>query len=241
MSTNSVNITIEKLRGQCREIGFDLVQPFRVQSYNIDKDADSRIPEFGRDQTLGALIGNTGFLWNYFLRHLAQQPGLLREKHPLDSYVTQEINRVLAQVPPKTEVRFSYEKAPRFVSLQSVCELSGLAPLKAGMLNVHPIYGPWIALRAVISFDLSAEGMDNPSPPKVPSGWEDDCHAAFQEACDAAGDSLDHLAVKASWKRWLKVRDACPVGKEHRYSEEQILYHYTQDREILRRAIASIG
>jgi hypothetical protein len=36
----------------------------------------------------------------------------------------------------------------------------------------------------------------------------------------------------------LAVRDACPIGSEHRFDEDQTRYHYTKDRQILRRAAA---
>lgn len=33
---------------------------------------------------------------------------------------------------------------------------------------------------------------------------------------------------------WIAVRDACPIGREHRYPEDQLRYHYTKDRSLLR-------
>ena len=35
-----------------------------------------------------------------------------------------------------------------------------------------------------------------------------------------------------------QVRDACPVGMNFRYSDEQILYHYTKNRQVLKDAVA---
>jgi methylmalonic aciduria homocystinuria type C protein len=39
--------------------------------------------------------------------------------------------------------------------------------------------------------------------------------------------------VREQWRLWLAVRDACPVGREYRYSENQIRWHYAHDRSAL--------
>jgi cyanocobalamin reductase (cyanide-eliminating) / alkylcobalamin dealkylase len=36
-----------------------------------------------------------------------------------------------------------------------------------------------------------------------------------------------------TWRAWLAVRDACPVGREHRYGDDQIAYHYAKRRDAL--------
>ena len=36
---------------------------------------------------------------------------------------------------------------------------------------------------------------------------------------------------------WAALRDCVEVGKEHRYSEAQLVYHYTKDREGLLAAL----
>jgi len=55
------------------------------------------------------------------------------------------------------------------------------------------------------------------------------------DAAPVAEAMVDALEEPQDWRRWLAVRDAIGkgIGKEHRYSEEQILYHYTKDRALL--------
>jgi methylmalonic aciduria homocystinuria type C protein len=48
--------------------------------------------------------------------------------------------------------------------------------------------------------------------------------SAAQAGRDGIGDT---------WPLWLAVRDACPVGRAHRYCEDQIRYHYAGDRTAL--------
>ena len=50
-------------------------------------------------------------------------------------------------------------------------------------------------------------------------------------AASPAGDP-----VAEHWRAWLAVRDACPLGREHRYPEALIHYVYTKDRAVLRAA-----
>jgi methylmalonic aciduria homocystinuria type C protein len=48
---------------------------------------------------------------------------------------------------------------------------------------------------------------------------------------------MSHATGEAGWRAWLAVRESCPVGREYRYCDAQIEYHYTKDRAILRRAL----
>jgi methylmalonic aciduria homocystinuria type C protein len=58
------------------------------------------------------------------------------------------------------------------------------------------------------------------------------------DACPrACGPALERALAGDDWRLWLAVRDACPLGAEHRYSEEQVRYHYTKDVDALRAAV----
>jgi methylmalonic aciduria homocystinuria type C protein len=88
---------------------------------------------------------------------------------------------------------------------------------------VHPVFGPWIGLRAAAVLDVDAPAG---APPLAPLPCRDCAHAcepAFARAL-GAGDA---------WRAWLAVRDACPVGRTHRYGEAQLRYHCTKDRTVL--------
>ena len=39
------------------------------------------------------------------------------------------------------------------------------------------------------------------------------------------------------WLAWAALRDCVTVGRDHRYSEAQLVYHYTKDREVLMHAM----
>ncbi|MDX2167772.1 MAG: hypothetical protein SF182_11935 [Deltaproteobacteria bacterium] len=89
------------------------------------------------------------------------------------------------------------------------------------------MYGPWIGLRAALVLDRP--GPTGP-PPRAANPCPDcarTCVPAFERARAAPGELAD------TWPLWLAVRDACPIGRAHRYDEAQIRYHYIKDRRAL--------
>jgi methylmalonic aciduria homocystinuria type C protein len=112
--------------------------------------------------------------------------------------------------------------------VQRLAERAGFAPLSSGRLSAHPVYGPWFALRAVVVFDV--DGPDGPAPfANAPcAGCDAPCRVAFEHALAVSDARSDPALLHERWRPWLAVRDACPVGRDWRYSEEQILYHYAR-------------
>lgn len=130
------------------------------------------------------------------------------------------------ELPPVRTVFYPWEEDPRRVDFQELGRLSGLAAPAPSGLSVHPIFGPWIAWRAAIVFD--AGGPPLPEPETHP------CGSCIERACMAGFASLKSQGfLESNWRSWLAIRDACPVGRDSRYSPEQILYHYTKDKNIL--------
>jgi methylmalonic aciduria homocystinuria type C protein len=52
----------------------------------------------------------------------------------------------------------------------------------------------------------------------------------FERARDA---QVGREGISDTWPLWLAVRDACPIGRAHRYDDAQIRYHYARDRSAL--------
>ena len=99
---------------------------------------------------------------------------------------------------------------------------TGLAYLSAGQFNIHPHFGPWFALRAVVIVSGETECNSRVSNPST-------------EAIEVQSAALFNrlLESKATWQEWLSLRDLYEVGRTHRYSEAQIRYHYTRDKTVL--------
>ncbi len=195
--------------------GLDLAAPLDVTRYNEAVDAPYRVETFGREG-----------LWPCFVGALREDEVLLASDDPLDDYVVRVVRDALAALPYATEAWFAHEVPPRRVAMQRLADLSGLAPLsKTTHLNVHPTYGPWIGLRALVVVDV-----DGPRDPPAREALCVDCEST-------CGALVTRAINGGAWRDWLAVRDACPTGRAHRYGTEQIRYHYEKDREALRRYV----
>ena len=202
----------------CADAGFDLVHPFGVAWYNDAVEQRYRLEDFGRPRALGLLIGNTRALWPVFIRAAEVEAG---DADPLDRYAERVVASVVEQLGIRAEARYAAMSEPRLVALQRLADVTGFAYLSPSHLNIHPVYGPWFGMRAVISVDLDGP-PDPPRRPAAPCECERHCMPAFR-AATSGGD----------WTAWLAVRDSCPIGQEFRYGAEQIRYHYIKDRDLL--------
>lgn len=207
---------------RCRDAGLDLHAVTSVGRYNAVVTADVALP--GDATASVVVIGNTRALWPHVDRFVQQSATPVHD--PVDTYVQHVIGRATADLPHLIDVRYSHEPAPRLVAIQRLAHVAGMAWLSPSHLCVHPTFGPWIALRAAIV-------LGEPAPPAVaepqpPCDCSMHCLPKLTEAL-AAGEATSAEVVE-HWKYWLAMRDACPVGRQHRYSHEQIVYHYIGQR-----------
>jgi methylmalonic aciduria homocystinuria type C protein len=197
--------------------GFDLVHAFdaaRVaRTPGCELLADPARPR-------GILVGNTRALWPAFLAARRADPALAAAADPIERYTEQTIERAL---PAGARVWFGHRRyAGAFLPFQRLAVAAGLGALAPTHLVIHPVYGPWFALRAVVV----CAGQPVPrSPVALPCTCGAPCHEAVARAVASHGPD--------AWRAWLAVRDACPIGRDHRYSEDQIAYHYTKERDLL--------
>lgn len=208
--------------------GIDLVWPFLVGDVNARLEPMARLA--GEAADLGLLFASTRFYWLRFAAAVATEPERAREADPVDRHVVETITSALAPFRDAVTLRFAHESPP--LPIQRIAEYAGFARLSPGRLSVHPVYGPWIALRGV-----AVVGVPGPTGPSWPlrdpcPGCRGGCDRVLARAT-AARERPDSAALAENWRAWLAVRDACPVGREHRYSEEQIRYGYTKDRAVI--------
>jgi methylmalonic aciduria homocystinuria type C protein len=231
---------VESLACRLRPAGIDLLQPLNAAWYDAAVPPEYRLPDVGRRAALALLLASTAAFWEPFLAHLRADPGQLDEPDPIDRYVVAVVGDALAELPLRTEVRFSHEPPPHRVAMQRLAHVSGLAALTPSMLCVHPVYGPWLGLRAAVVLDVP--GPDG--PPRATTAPCDRCAELCAPAlvrAQAASREVTGDPVGASWPLWLAVRDACPVGRAHRYPEPLLRYVYTKDRALLRAAVRDAG
>lgn len=186
------------------DAGFDVTQELDLGATGIEGLS-------GR----GLLVGNTRALWPIFVAARKDDPALLASRDPLDLYT----ECTFARAYPGARVWFAHRRYDgAFLPFQKIAVAAGLAALAPTQLVIHPVYGPWFALRALVALD------GDPPPRAAPLTYRctGECAARLSDALQAD-----------DWRAWLAMRDACRVGREFRYGDSQLAYHYTKDLELL--------
>ncbi len=230
---------LAELRRGCEAAGFDLLQPLQVGWYNAAVSGSLRLEDFGSPQHLAVVIANTRALWPTFLAALRAEPELLAAPHPLYRYTERTISAACAGLPQPLSLRWSHAGGTGLVAMQRLAHVAGLAYLSESQLSVHPLYGPWIGLRAALSFALPGPSGPAPELPQPCGSCAGQCRPAFERALGsarAASSAGLQQNVEQNWQLWLACRDACSTGRAHRYGDDQIRYHYLKDRQQLRQA-----
>ncbi|HEY6727098.1 MAG TPA: hypothetical protein VI197_23855 [Polyangiaceae bacterium] len=207
--------------------GFDLVQSFDAASYNRSPRAlgsSFRLPEFALPKPLGIVIAHGAALWQVLRAAVREDARLCAAAHPLDAYTERVVAELQRATPRPSAAFFSHHTDP-VIPIQRIADVAGLAGLSPSHLSVHPRVGPWLGLRAVVVFAEQYSGESEPVLERPCARCPGPCLGPFQRAVDAP---------EAAWQRWLAVRDSCPVGRDARYDELQIRYHYTKDLSLLR-------
>jgi hypothetical protein len=158
-------------------------------------------------ERLGILIGNTRALWPRFTEAL-RDPALAAERDPLDCYTERSIGAAF----PGARIYYGHRRYDgAFLPLQHIAVATGLGAMAPSHLVIHPIYGPWFALRAVVA-------IDGEPPHRAAIGQPCHCDALCRAVLERAQPSTD-------WRDWLAVRDSCSLNG-WRYSDDQARFHY---------------
>jgi len=203
-----VDAAITTAIARLADAGFDLVHAFDARAAASEPGWE-RLREAASAQRVGLLVGNTRTLWPRFVTAM-RDPALAAEADPLDRYT----ERTLEAAFPANRIYYGHrEYEGAFLSFTRLAVATGLGALAASHLVIHPIYGPWFGLRAVIL-------VGGEPPVRVPIASPCQC-------TDACRTTLELALVATSWEPWLAVRDACSL-RAWRYSDDQIRYHYTR-------------
>ncbi|ETO31708.1 hypothetical protein RFI_05414 [Reticulomyxa filosa] len=268
-----------KLSEELQNVGLDIIEQFPMRDYNkypkIEQNSlqIKKLPEKFRNisdmsDSTGILIGNSRHLWKPFLKYFQTHPDLQSIEHPLDVYVTQMVRQCCDHVLNNDlkkdrigfEIYYSYEMSKdRLISFQTVAHVSKNSFFyNTPHLCLHPIYGPWIAFRALVLLDHKYQD-NNLKDVKSVARFEDlnqmlsnnllskdltleTIDKQIQEKmnlalnCNNPKSDVNCVGNKRKWKLWLNVRDECSKyfkWHAHRYDQSQLLYHYTGDKKYL--------
>jgi len=222
-----------------------LVVPFKVQWYNTAVAASGHpewvLPCFGRAHTLGLLIGNTRDMWPALKAHANADPSNWIGEHvrpdPVDDFAALAVGAAAKALQAATgtapATRFSQDmETDKFVHMQLLASICGLTHKdNHSMLSIHETFGPWLSLRAAVCLDADAPlGLDQPDPIPHPNPRSVPLIKAHMEAILEPGHT-------AGWRDWLRGRDIVgdfDPARAHRFSEDQLAYHYTKHYDLLR-------
>ncbi len=212
------------------EQGLNMQAVFKLSALPEDVAAaiSQGVPDFSRFSQL-ILIGHGGqSMWEQ-----VQQSHRKTEEHPIDVFSVDMVRRFFAEAMPDASYEIIFPASQRIVPLQRLGELAGWHHASPFRVGINGQWGSWFAYRAAILADTSlktTEPWTQPSP----------CEQCEAKPCLAACPAADHgcgdislqgcidyrLRDDSRCKEQCHSRLACPVGMEHRYSMEQVNYHY---------------
>ena len=204
--------------------GFGLAQPLALEEY------DELVPEAWRAERVlsGArgvlIVANAGrALWPRF--QAAPESDL--EVDPLDAYTRRAL--LDATEPDAAFALYQEQRDGAYLPLVALAERAGLGvPGRVGVL-LHPVYGPWLSLRAVVY-------LPEPVPWHAPAHFApcDGCPAPCEGACHGRVVGPAGVDVEGCYRSRLELADcalrcdaraACVVGPEHAFPREQVAHH----------------
>jgi len=152
--------------------------------------------------------------------------------NPLDRFTKRVADAVvgdaLAPLAATHAVYFPFDGAAPLIPFQRLGRAAGLGGPGPLGLQIHPVFGPWWAYRALVVVD-----RELPAAPEPGDGCAG-CDAPCVAACPARAVAVTGFDVPACHARRLSVeacrsscaaRIACVRGPEHRYSDRQLAFH----------------
>jgi len=234
-----------RLSGRLGPSGIDLAAPMQVDWYNRNEPAALHLPTLAGPSSLAIVLGNSRAMWRPFLRGLQADPSLLDLLHPLDAWVERQLLAALEGLDPQpSSIHQVNGPDSRSYSMQRAAVATGLVGMTPTRLAMHRQLGLWFGLRAVLLFPLPGPERPVHSGPIACGGCsERPCVPALERALGrpAAGAEAPSMAIRDHWEPWLALRDSCPEGRQHRYGELQLGYHYSKQRRYLLEDLAGLA
>lgn len=183
------------------------------------------------------LIGHGGkTLWEYL------KASDSHSENPVDDFSVQILEQYFADNFPNTCYETIYPGI-NSIDLQALGNLAGWHHPSPFMVGINETWGTWFAYRAVVLADTNFE----PSLPVQGLSPCDSCqHKTCIEQCPASAlaggvfdfqKCVDYRKQPASkCKATCLARVSCPVASIHRYSDEQIQYHYALSMKTIEQA-----
>ncbi|MBW2280666.1 MAG: hypothetical protein JRG76_06665 [Deltaproteobacteria bacterium] len=215
-------MSLAATRAALERAGFNLTAPLSAREYDAIVAPEWRSGDLRRDCRSVLIVANGGgALWDCFQR----APEWKERRDPLDRYTS----RVLRECGATHFASYRDRRRGRMLPLVALAECAGLgSPGRLGLL-LHPVYGPWMSLRAVVY--SSEEVVLDPAPVFNPCTG---CAAPCVSACRGGaldGDGFDGSRcfrtklLDAGCRTACDARAACVLAPEHAFPADQVAHH----------------
>ena len=220
--------------------GFNLWGVTSTDSFDASQCRGSRVSDQSENCCSIVVIGSGGRgLWDK-LERLGRVPSN-GVAHPIDDFSREMIEaeaELLREAGHSVCTLFPFDRRPvNFLRLAEAAGIGRISPVVPFLLS--PEYGPWLSLRGALILDAKL-----PATVELDFDPCGDCAAPCLTACpvDTYGESgevrLGNCAThrdRGGCETGCDVRRACPVGSEHRYSEEEEGFRHAASLPSLRR------
>ena len=164
-----------------------------------------------------------------FFRAFRQSPEAGEPIDPLDRFLVRVVEAAI-RAEPVAVAGYYFERRDGFADFVELARASGLGvPSRLGIL-IHPVYGPWLAIRALI---LTERAL---APSHRIAGFDpcNGCPAPCASICPGAalparGFDLSRCTAHSRQDPDCRVgcaaRRACPVGARYRYEPDGEAHH----------------
>ena len=188
------------------------------------------------------LLGNGGSrFWESMQHHRTRS---LQDDNPVDNFFIRSVENAFDADP---DYRIIYP-GNHLLPLQGLGKLAGWHNDSPLGLGIHPVFGLWFAYRGIIlsntDFIPAADDFD--------TQFESPCAACQNKpcinACPAAAVTRSGLKIKPCSNYRLESdsrcqsrcisRLVCPIGRDYRYLEEQMTYHYGHSLASIKKYMA---
>ena len=213
---------LSDLRSAFAAEGLNIVLPLAAAAFDQACATSARADGQRRNSPAGdlVLVGDGGP--TFFARFEAASANG-ETAHPLDDFTRTCVGRIVTSVlggsgiPSQLFFPFSTPgEAP--LPFQRLGRAAGLPEPGPLGLQVHPVFGPWWAYRALIATPLIF-----PREPALPASCGP-CARPCLAGC-AAHASSSSSANGSGCGDACGARARCPVGVEHRYPDAQLAFH----------------
>ena len=221
--------------------GLNVVGTTSVAAYDASVPHDVRLARHIPAARGLLVIGNGGgAFWRAFEAFCRAHPDHAASADPIDGFTRHVVDAAVVAAGLDGPVLYPFGEAPTPASFMHLAECAGLGRRSLLGVLVHPVYGPWLALRAAVPLATEvaaprpADGFD-PCPTCV----ERPCIAACPTgAVTAAGWDIPSCAAQRAaddepCAPQCHARVECVLGREHRYPSAALAYHQRRARPML--------